>query len=78
MRRFVLITSLLVSLFVAVLPAAADPPTEDAPACVADPLVAMDDGCTCDPEVWTRVMGHALQIRLDHRPRCPLAGERAR
>jgi hypothetical protein len=46
MRRFVLIITLLVSLSVAALPAAADPPAEEEPACSADPLVAMDDGCT--------------------------------
>jgi hypothetical protein len=46
MRRLVLIFTLLVSLAVAALPATADPPPAEGPTCSADPLVAMDDGCS--------------------------------
>ena len=46
MRRLVLFITLLVSLAVAALPATADPPPAEGPTCSADPLVAMDDGCS--------------------------------
>ena len=46
MRRLVLIITLLATFSVAALPAAADPLPADEPLCSADPLVAMDDGCT--------------------------------
>jgi hypothetical protein len=46
MRRLVLIITLLATFSVAALPAAADPSPSDELSCSADPLVAMDDGCT--------------------------------